>query len=193
MDRKNPVDIFEESGEKVDEKRVIKEAEVENWVDEIVGTFCDPIVVWPSPWQDTLPKDILGQVTIERLLLQMQYHQGLIKEMTATDAEALLYLYPACLEFPFDETWTQIYVYLGSRVCGRMGREVPEDLRGVVLTTHQQDRLKDLKRWIYATRLKRRKEKLREGNKAEKKAEKEELESVQHSFDLFEEKEDDDE
>lgn len=162
-----------------------KKFDLDQAIEDLVGALCDPIIVYPSPWMDTLPKDVKDQIPLERLVLQMRYHKGDIKEMTATDAEALLYMYPACLEFPFNETWTQIYVYLGAKVCGRMGREIPEDLRNTELTSYQVDKLDHLKRWIYEARVKRRKEIERQGRKAEKEEkEKAAPEVIQHAFNL---------
>lgn len=161
------------------------EKEVAGWIADLVGNFTDSIIVYPSPWMDTLPEDIKKQVPLERLLLQMQYHKGLIKEMTATDAEALLYLYPASLEFPFDETWTNIYIHLGAKVCGSMGREVPEDLKVRELTSYQEGKLEHLKRWIYEQRVKHRKEKERDVRREEKEErEKAAPEVIQHAFKL---------
>jgi len=161
-----------------------EEKQLENWISELVGTLTDPIVVYPSPWMDTLPEAVKNQIPLERLVLQMRYHKGDIKEMTATDAEALIYMYPASLEFPFNETWAQIYIYLGGKVCGRMGREIPEELN-TELTSYQMEKLDHLKRWIYEARVKRRNERERQ----ERKAEKEEKEKaapkvIQHAFKL---------
>lgn len=162
-----------------------EERQLENWISELVGTLTDPIVVYPSPWMDTLPEDVKNQIPLERLVLQMRYHKGDIKEMTATDAEALIYMYPASLEFPLNETWSQIYVYLGAKVCGRMGREIPEDLKNTVLTSYQMDKLDHLKRWIYEARVKRRKEIERQGRKAEKEEKQRQAPKViQHAFKL---------
>ena len=187
MTKTNEVDIFEKAGEKIEKQEVKLVINPDHAMDELIGSICDPIIAWPSPWMDTIPEDLKAQVPLERMILQMQYIQGQIKEMTATEVEALIYMYPRTLEAPVGETWTQIYVFLGARVCGRIGRNVPDDMTGVVLTRHQEQLLNDLKRWIYQARVRRRKEKASNIRKEQKAQEKEEEEASQYTFDLFEE------
>ena len=162
-----------------------EERQVEEWISDLAGNFTDPIIVYPSPWMETLPEDIKKQVPLERMLMQMRYHKGDIKEMTATDAEALLYMYPASLEFPFDRTWANIYIYLGAKVCGEMGRQVPDDLAFTVLDREEKRELDRLKKWIYERRVRYRKESERQGRKAEKEEKKKATpEVIQHAFKL---------
>ena len=67
----------------------------------------------------------------------------------ATDVEALIYMYPRTLEAPLDRDWTEIYLYLGTKVMGgAMGKDVPEDIKIEKLTEYQERQLNDLKRWI---------------------------------------------
>lgn len=160
-----------------------QERQVEGWISELAGVFTDPIIVWPSPWMDTLPEAIKKEVPLQRLLMQMQFQAGAVEEMTATDAEALLYMYPASLEFPLNETWANIYVYLGAKVCGGMGRIVPDDLKETVLSENQKRELAHLKRWIYEHRVRWRREKDR-GVRREEREEKEKAapKVIQHAF-----------
>ena len=37
---------------------------VEKGISEIVGVFCDPIIVYPSGWEDTLPDWIKPAITL---------------------------------------------------------------------------------------------------------------------------------
>ena len=63
-------------------------------------------------------------------LITIKWRWPPVKCVTAfTDAEALLYMYPRSLEAPMGHDWSQIYIDLGSKVCGSMAREVPEDLK----------------------------------------------------------------
>jgi len=118
---------------------------------EIVGVFCDPIIVYPGGWADTMPGWIKPAITIERLIANMKALKG--EEMTGTDAEALAYMYPASLSFPLDHDWTQIYLYLASTVFARHEKaEVPEDIKVEALSDYQMQKLNHLKAWIYQRR-----------------------------------------
>lgn len=184
--KQNTPDMLQEAGQEVERKGPEKGFNLDKSIEELVGSICDPIIAWPSPWMDTIPKDLKDRVPLERMILQMRYHKGDIREMTATDVEALIYMYPRSLEDPMGETWTQIYIYLGAKVCGGMGREVPEELSGVVLTSYQEQHLEDLKRFIYDRRVKARKERARGERLDTKSKEPEEKEPpvIQHTFDL---------
>lgn len=172
--------------DKIEKTEPVKKADVDRWIDDLVGSFCDPIIAYPSPWMDTIPEDLKKEVPLARMLLQMRYHAGQLKYMTATDVEALIYLYPASLEAPMGHDWSEIYIYLGAVVCGGMGRTVPDDLKDTKLSDYQLQELERLKRWIYEQRVKHRKARAR-GEKLEKKTQEQEepeAEVVQHAFDL---------
>jgi hypothetical protein len=133
---------------------------IDQHIDDLVGVFADPIIVWPSPWQDTMPEWIKPAVTVERLLMNMTALKG--GEMTATDAEVLAYMYPLSLEHPLDSDWTHIYLYVSARVIARHKKvEIPEDIKVEVLNEYQVSLLRDLKRWLYEQRLKVRRERKR--------------------------------
>jgi hypothetical protein len=129
-------------------------------MDELVGALTDPIIVWPSPWQDTLPEWIKPAITMERLIENMKALKG--ERPTATDAEVLAYMYPLALEAPLDRDWTQIYLYIATKVMSRHKEtEVPEDIKVESLDNYQMQHLKELRDWIYERRLKARKERRR--------------------------------
>ena len=131
--------------------------DLDSQVDELVGTFFDPIIVMPGGWGDTLPDWIKSQITLERLAQNMKTLKG--EKLTATDAEACAYLYTASLEAPMDDDWTRIYLYVAGRVASR-GRDtkIPDDIRVDSLNDYQIRLLRDLKDWIYGRRLKARQE-----------------------------------
>jgi hypothetical protein len=131
--------------------------DLDSQVDELVGTFFDPIIVMPGGWGDTLPDWIKSQITLERLAQNMKTLKG--EKLTATDAEACAYLYTASLEAPMDNDWTRIYLYVAGRVVSR-GRDtkIPGDIRVDSLNDYQIGLLRDLKDWIYGRRLKARQE-----------------------------------
>jgi hypothetical protein len=127
-------------------------------IEELVGVFSDPIIVWPlGGWQETIPDWLKERVPLDRLLEQMKQLKG--EEPTATDTEALIYMYPLSLERPMDHDWTQIYMYLATKVCGAEGKLVPDDIRVETLNKEQERDLKRLKDWIYESRRRRRIEK----------------------------------
>ncbi len=125
---------------------------LEKGISDIVGVFTDPIIVYPSGWEDTMPDWIKPAITLERLAMNVRALKG--EEMTGTDAEALAYMYPASLAFPLDHDWTQIYLYLASKVVQyHKQTEVPEDIRVEKLNDDQMRDLNRLKAWIYDKRI----------------------------------------
>ena len=117
-------------------------------IEELVGVFTDPIIVWPGPWQDTMPEWIKAAITTERLIESMKALKG--EKPTGTDAEVLAYMYPRSLEAPLDSDWTHIYLYVSTRVMSiHKETEVPADIMVDSLSDYQMQRLKELKDWIY--------------------------------------------
>lgn len=138
------------------------EKKTERWISDIVGALTDPIIVMPGGWGDTLPEWIKNAITLERLVMNMLALKG--EKMTATDAEACAYLYTASLTAPMGHDWTQIYLYVASKVykgwrSKDSGVEVPEDIRVESLTKDQEENLNRLRDWIYRTRTRARQEK----------------------------------
>jgi len=126
---------------------------IDKQIDALVSALSDPIIVFTSPWMDTLPEWIKGEIKMQRLA---QLMKG--EEEVATDAEALAYMYPRALEAPLDSDWTEIYLYLGAQV---MGNRMPDDIRKDSLSDYQMGLLIELKRWIYRQRVKTREERRR--------------------------------
>ena len=134
--------------------------DVEKGIDELVGVFTDPIIVYPGGgWEETIPEWIKQRITLDRLIMNMKVLHG--EEPTATDSEALAYMYPASLCFPLDHDWSQIYLYLSTQVCGAEGKTIPDDIRVDTLTRNQEADLRRLKDWIYQRRITARLEKAR--------------------------------
>ncbi len=128
-----------------------KSEKTEHVIDRLIEALTDPIVLHPSPWSDTLPQWVRGQIITERLLALMTG-----TEDTATDAEAMAYMYPAMLEAPLDSDWTEIYLHVATKTLERAGRELPSDIRVDRLDDYRTGLLCDLKRWIYRSRTKNR-------------------------------------
>lgn len=158
----------------------------DKWIEEIVGVFCDPIIVMPGGWGDTLPKWLKEAITLQRLIANMEGIRN--GKMTGTDAEACAYLYTASLTNPIDHDWAQIYLYIAGKVyeghrTKDSGVKMPEDIRVESLSKYQMDQLNHLKLWIYERRVRNRKDKAR-GERAEQKKAKEADDILQMSFDL---------
>lgn len=135
---------------------------IDKQIDEIVGALTDPIIVWPGPWRDTLPEWIKPAITMERLIENMKALKG--EAPTATDAEVLAYMYPRTMEAPIGSDWTQIYLYIATKVMARHKEtEIPEDIKVESLRDDQMRDLQQLKDWIYQRRLKARQERRRAG------------------------------
>lgn len=125
--------------------------QVEKGISDLIGALTDPIITWPSPWMADIPDRLKNRVPPERLIMCMRAHKG--ETPTATDVEALIYMFPRTLEAPIDRDWTDIYVYLGNKVCSAMGQEIPEDIRHDTLDGQQMRDLNRLKAWIYDKRI----------------------------------------
>jgi hypothetical protein len=137
------------------EQKVVKQ------ISEVIGCLTDPIVVYPGGWADSLPEWIRNAITIERLIENIR---GLKEgNPTATDAEACAYLFTACLCFPFDQDWTEIYLYVTHQVMSRhrQGVEVPQDIKVDSLNDQQVHDLRRLKDFIYQKRAEDRQERER--------------------------------
>ena len=136
-------------------------------VSDLVGTFTDPILVFPGGWGDTLPDWLKGTITMERLEMNIRASKG--EEPTGTDAEACAYLYTAGLTAPMDHDWSQIYLYVATKTYSRhKGGEVPEDIRVETINDSQIGELKRLKHWLYHQRTKVRQERDRANRRLER-------------------------
>jgi len=124
------------------------EKQIEKGISDLVGALTDPIITWPSPWMEDIPDRLKDRVPLERLIMCARAQKG--ETPTATDVEALIYMFPRTLEAPIGRDWTDIYLYLGTKV---FGKETPEDIRKDTLDEQQMRDLKHLKDWIYERRI----------------------------------------
>jgi len=134
---------------------------VDKQIDALVGALRDPIIVLPGGWGDTLPDWIKTSITLERLVMNMKALKG--EEMTGSDAEVAAYLYTASLTAPMDSDWTQIYLYIATKVYEKWrtkdsGVTMPDDVRVDSLDNYRMGLLKELKEWLYRQRVKAREE-----------------------------------
>ncbi|MBA7538182.1 hypothetical protein ES705_30456 [subsurface metagenome] len=99
--------------------------------------------------------------------------------MTGTNAEALAYMYPRTMEAPMDRDWTDIYLYLGTKVMAGAGSEIPEDIRKDSLDDYVMGKLNHLKAWIYEKRIEARSDRDRVERRQKKEKEAAEREALQ--------------
>ncbi len=146
-----------------------EEKQTGKWISDIVGALFDPIIVYPGGWGDTLPEWVKSQITMERLIENMKPSIG--EKPTGTDAEATAYLMSASLSQPMSSDWAQIYLHVAGKTMQKFNKvEVPADIQVETITDAQIKKLKDLKDWIYRTRVKHRQERDRAEKRQEKDA-----------------------
>ena len=98
------------------------------------------------------------------------------EEPTGTDAEACAYLMTASLTQPISQDWTQIYLYLTTRIFSKhKDCQVPEDIKVESIIDYQMNELNRLKSWLYRQKVKARLEK----DKTELRQQKEEAQAKQ--------------
>ncbi len=129
------------------------------WIGDIVGALSDPIIVYPSPWKEDLPDWIKPQITLERLIMNIKA----AKEggVPVGSTEVMAYIFPRTMEAPMTEQWTRIYMHVFNEAMAFKKVEVPEDLKSEKLSSHDMYELNGLKRCIYESRVKHRREKAR--------------------------------
>ncbi len=152
-------------------------------ISDLVGTFTDPIIVFPGGWGDTLPDWLKTAITLERMMGDMKALKG--EEPTGTDAEACAYLYTAGLTAPMDHDWSQIYLYVATMTYRHWNKgEMPADIAVDSISEYQMGELSRLKSWLYHQRVKARQEKDRAERRQEKEGAKAQREEEQPA--LFE-------
>ena len=159
-------------------KKKLPQPSLDKSIDNLAGAICDPIIVHRCGWgtKDMIPEWLRQRITMDRLIaLMVANKEG--REPMGTDSEALAYLIPASMEAPMGHDWSQIYLYLGTKVIdSETSKEtkMPADVRVEKLDQGQEDDLLRLKRWLYQTKAKHRTEKARDLRREKKEKEKEE-------------------
>lgn len=141
----------------------------ERVIEEIIGMFRDPVVLYPGGREDRVPSKLWEMITTERMLQQMKAKGKKIDE--ATDAEAMAYLYSASLVAPMGNEWAKIYIWLGRDLLPNGA----EDMAPKELTPQEAIYLKDLKQWIQRRKTSGRKRSAIYPNKPMKKKRKAEM------------------
>jgi hypothetical protein len=116
----------------------------------LMSCLFSPIITWPSYRIDDIPKDLLDDVRLERMVNMMKNMKNGEEVKEATDVEALIYLYTASLSMPLDDEWTEIYLWLTKKHLEKNKKELPDFLKEIgELDEYERELLSELKRWIY--------------------------------------------
>ncbi|RNL90350.1 hypothetical protein ED312_06430 [Sinomicrobium pectinilyticum] len=130
-----------------------------DFVFDFMDCLSSPIIVYPNSWQDVVPKLLLKDITLARLLTQMQ------GERMASLTEVVAYMMPRTFEAPIQSEWANIYTWCGLQYAktfkhaGQM-----EAMAGIApenLSNYEQTLLKRLRVWIYEKRREALKKKLK--------------------------------
>ena len=144
---------------------------IDRAISDLVGSLTDPIICHKGQ-EERPPEWLRNAITLERLITNLAIQKG--ETPTGTDAEAAWYLSTASLESPFDEQWTRIYCYVFTKVYEKWRTKessynVPADIKVDKLNDYDMSHLRQLKDWIYKTRIKSRIEKDTSDRKQNKK------------------------
>jgi hypothetical protein len=138
-----------------------------DFVFNFMDCLTSPIIVFKSAWQDIIPKDILKNIKLSRLLCSMQ------QEETASLIEALTYMMPRTYEAPMPTEWVNIYTWLGLQYASQFKNSDQLDAMKKIapneLSEYEMRLLNNLRRWIYDKRRKALKDKLKNAEKLETK------------------------
>ncbi|MFD1616405.1 hypothetical protein [Gelatiniphilus marinus] len=138
-----------------------------DFVFNFMDCLTSPIIVFKSAWQDIIPKDLLNNVKLSRLLCSMQ------QEEMASLTEALAYMMPRTYEAPMPTEWVNIYTWLGLQYARQFKNtdqlNAMKEIAPKKLSEYEVGLLNNLRRWIYDKRRKALKDKLKVAEKSEKK------------------------
>jgi len=109
-----------------------------------------PIIVYPSQWQDAVPKDLLNNITMARILTRMR------GEHMASLTEVVAYMMPRTFESPMPSEWVNIYTWCGlqyAKTVKKTGQtEAMEEVAPQQLSEYEMGLLKRLRVWIFEKR-----------------------------------------
>lgn len=121
-----------------------------DFVLDFLDLLQSPIIVYPSQWQDAVPKDLLNNITMARMLTQMR------GEHMASLTEVVTYMMPRTFESPMPSEWVNIYTWCGlqyAKTFKKTGQmEAMEEVAPQQLSEYEMGLLKRLRVWIYEKR-----------------------------------------
>jgi len=131
---------------------------IDSCIFDLMDALRSPVLTHSIAWADTIPERLLKVIPIARL------KSLLLKEETATDPEALAFIYTRTLESPMTNEWVDIYTHLSCKVCEEYWKEnhwesvsAPKELSDYNLNYL----LKPLRKHIYDRRRKILKERMK--------------------------------
>ena len=119
-----------------------------DFVFDMMDCLSSPVIVFPGPWRDAIPKDLLDTITLSRLFCLMK------GEQMASFPEVVAYMMPRTFESPMAGEWVNIYTWAGAQYFG-MFKEGNKQFEGIApeqLSDYEQDLLNKLRKWIYDKR-----------------------------------------
>jgi len=121
-----------------------------DFVLDFMDLLQSPIIVYPSQWQDAVPKDLLNNITMARMLTLMR------GEPMASLTEVVAYLMPRTFESPMPSEWVNIYTWCGLQYAKTFKKteqiKAMEEIVPQLLSEYEMGLLKRLRFWIYEKR-----------------------------------------
>ena len=152
---------------KSDKKPVNEKQAKSDFVFDFMDCLTSPVIVFKSAWQDAIPKEVLKNVTLSRLLCSIS------GEKMASYAEVIAYVMPRTLEAPMPLEWVNIYTWVGLQYAKEYSNQnqisAMDEIAPKNLSDYELGLLNDLRKWIYDKRRKALKEKLKVSNKTKSK------------------------
>ncbi len=137
---------------------------VSDLVFDMMDCLTSPVIVFRSVWQDTIPKDILDNISMSRMISLM------LKEEMASITEVVAYMMPRTLEAPMSSEWTRIYTWCGLQYAKSFKKksmvEAMNDIAPSELSQYEESLLTNLRIWIYNKRREALKVSLKNNKKA---------------------------
>lgn len=138
-----------------------------DFVFDFMDCLTGPIIVFRSAWQDAVPKDVLNNISLARMMCLMA------GEQTASLTEVVAYMMPRTFESPMHHEWVNIYTWAGVQYAnffkGSEQRKTMAEIAPDKLSDQERRLLNDLRRWIYDKRRKALKQSLKSEKPAKSK------------------------
>ncbi|MCG8319870.1 MAG: hypothetical protein MI921_10240 [Cytophagales bacterium] len=151
MDNENFIQLdfgFDTPKQEIKKEKASKPVK-KDFVFEILDPISSPIIVYNSAWKDSLPKDLLSNIRMDRLMSSMK------GEDLASFSEVVAYMMPRTFEHPMSHNWTNIYTWCGLQYAKTFKPNQVEYMSEIAPTNldqYEQGLLNDLRRWIYRKR-----------------------------------------
>jgi hypothetical protein len=123
-----------------------------------------PVITFSQAWADTIPKRLLDEIPLARLI------SLITGEQKATIPETVAYIMTRTLESPMNHDWVEIYIHVSCQMCEQYWKENHWDKMQATrnLNDYQKRLLEDLRCWIYNKRREVVKSRMKSYEKEEK-------------------------